>query len=203
MPDGYEYEVFVSYSRKKLWPEWIENTFMPLFEHHLNNEIPNAKIFIDYEMETGCNWPAKLAEGLSRSKILVGLWCKPYFASVWCLTELSLMCAREGGHGFNTQGNPQRLIVPASIHDGDDFPENAKEIQQAQLQKHSHVWVAEGSKTKEELSRIIQGWMPDVVTAIGVAPDYDDNFAALAYGEFMDTFRAESVDQLTVPNVGS
>ena len=73
MADCYKYEVFLSYSRKKLWPKWIENTFMPLFEHHLNNEKPEAKIFIDYEMETGCNWPAKLAEGLSQSKVLVGL----------------------------------------------------------------------------------------------------------------------------------
>ncbi len=201
MADGYEYAVFVSYSRKKLWPEWIKNTFMPLFAHHLNNEIPDAKIFIDYDMETGCNWPAKLAEGLSRSKVLVGLWCKPYFASEWCLTELSLMCAREGEYDFNTQGNPQRLIIPASIHDGDDFPVNAQEIQQAQLQEHSNVWVAEGSKTKEELSEIIRDWMPDIVKAISVAPDYNDNFATIAYDQFMETFRAINVDQLTVPNV--
>lgn len=203
MANGYEHDVFISYSRKKLWPEWIEKTFMPLFEHYLNLEIPGAKIFIDYEMETGNTWPANLANGLSQSKVLVGLWCKPYFVSDWCLTELSSMYAREQGCDFGTPTNTQRLIIPATLHDGEDFPEEAKLIQWKNLNDYSHVWLADGSKAKEELSKIICNWVPDIVKAIGAAPDYDSGWGTLAYDTFMETFRLANSDQTTVPSMGN
>jgi len=203
MSNNYEYEAFISYRRYGLWPEWVKDTFMPLFRHYLESEVPNAKVFIDYEMETGNVWPAKLAEGLSHSKILVGLWTKPYFCSKWCLTELSLMCAREQLCNFNTQNIPQRLIVPATLHDGDDFPESANKIQQRKLQKCSHVWLADGSKTKEDLSRIISEWMPDIRRVIDVAPQYNAEWATIAYKKFMETFKLTHSEQTTLPSIGN
>jgi hypothetical protein len=201
--DGYKYEVFISYRRCGLWPEWVENTFMPLFRHYLELEIPSAKVFIDYEMETGTSWPTRLANGLSHSKVLVGLWTKPYFCSKWCLAELSLMYAREKLCKFNTQNNPQRLIIPATLHDGDDFPESANQIQQKKLNKYSHVWLAEGSKTREDLSKIICSWMPDIRRAIEIAPQYKAEWATIAYKKIMRNFRIQDGEQDTTPNVGS
>jgi hypothetical protein len=203
MNNGYEHEVFISYRRLKLHIEWMQKIFMPLFSHYLELELPGARIFIDYEIETGCNWPAKLAEGLSRSKVLVGLWCRPYFDSAWCRAELSMMYARERKYNFNTQGNSQRLIIPATLHDGDEFPEEAKLIQQEQLQDYSHVWLAEGSQKKELLSTIICDWVPDIVKAIKVAPTYSTDLATIAYEEFMETFKLTRREQTALPRIGN
>ncbi len=203
MSNGYEYEVFISYRRLKLYVEWMQKIFMPLFSHYLELEHPRARIFIDYEIETGCNWPAKLSEGLSRSKVLIGLWCRPYFDSNWCKAELSMMYARELKYNFNTQGNSQRLIIPATLHDGDEFPEEAKLIQQKPLQDYSQVWLADGSKKKEDLSTNICNWMSDVGKAIKAAPEYSADLAKITYKEFIELFRLTHREQTTLPNIGN
>lgn len=203
MADGYKYDVFISYRRSELWPEWVENTFMPLFKHYLDLDRPGAKIFVDYEMETGNSWPIKLSEGLSHSKVLVGLWTKPYFVSEWCLAELALMYAREKECGFNTSSNSQRLIIPASLHDGGEFPDDARMIQQKQLQEYSHVWLADGSQKKEDLSTTICGWVHDIIKPIEEAPSYNADWAEIAYDEFMETFKLSACEQSSVPNVGN
>ena len=203
MADGYEYDVFISYRRLPMSIEWMQKIFMPVFKHYLVLNIPDAKIFIDYDIEAGCSWPAKLANGLSRSKVLVGLWNKPYFSSKWCKTELSLMYARERDIGFGTRENPQRLIIPASVHDGDDFPIAAKEIQQRQLQDYCVTWLANGSQKKEDLEVNISSWVNDVVRAINKVPGHNPAWAGIAYDSFMDTFASSNCEQNTLPNVGN
>jgi hypothetical protein len=55
---SYESDVFLSYRRHGEWPGWVRDIFMPLFSHWLGEELPrDAKVFVDYEIETGDSWP--------------------------------------------------------------------------------------------------------------------------------------------------
>ncbi len=203
--DGYEYEAFISYKRlDKESIKWMQEIFIPCFHRHLRLAISNtAKIFFDYGIETGSNWPAKLAEGLAKSKILVGLWCRPYFESIWCKTELSLMYARERKYKFATRKNPQRLIVPATLHDGDDFPKKARMIQPKDLRDYFNVRLAEKSPRMEMLETVIGNWMPDIVRAIKAAPNYSPGLSKVAYKSFMKAFSISSREQTKLPNIGN
>src|SRR5215510_11575348 len=69
----YEFDVFISYCRLSEWPQWVQNHFLPLFEHWLSNELGRkASIFVDYSMEGGVSWPPQLGQTLARSAVLVG-----------------------------------------------------------------------------------------------------------------------------------
>jgi hypothetical protein len=120
---SYEYDVFLSYRRHGEWPSWVRVIFMPLFSHWLGEELGrDAKVFVDYEIETGDSWPQKLGKSLGETRVLVALFSRQYFASPWCMRELQHVLSREQACGFRTAQNPAGLIVPASIHDGKDFP---------------------------------------------------------------------------------
>lgn len=205
MADGYEYDVFISYRRSGQWPEWVENIFIPLFKHYLEMDIPfrrEPKIFVDYEIDTGDSWPLRLAKEHSQSRILVALWTPSYFNSNWCMAELTLMYARENECGYRTRHQPEGLIVPATLHDGDRFPNKAKQIGWVNFQDCAHVWVAEGSETKEKLSRKICDWMPNVASAIKHVPDYNPDWIDIAYDKFMNVFEQENPEQGTLPSLG-
>ena len=76
------------------------------------------------------------------------------------------MRAREDECGFRTPELPEKLIVPAIIHDGDDLPDEARILNPLGLQKYANIRVAQNSPTLEELANLIQTWVPDIVNAI-------------------------------------
>lgn len=192
---AYAHDVFISYRHHKEWPKWIRNIFYDIFDHWLGEELGrDCSIFIDYQLETGHNWPAQLADSLSRSRVLVPLWSPQYFNSNWCLREIALFAAREQATGFGTEENSQRLIVPAAIHDKDNFPEAARLIQFKEIQELCNIRTAYGSETLEKLSNEIRKWAPDICHAINSAPVFNPDWTALAFEEFMDLFRNPSIN---------
>lgn len=198
---SYEWDVFLSYRRFGLWPVWVGKRFFPLFNHWLGEELGrNARVFWDADLETGSTWPVALATKLATSRVLVPLWSRQYFNSTWCKTEFALMCAREEMCGFSPH-QESRLIVPAILHDGDDFPPSAREIQAARLQEYSNVLVADNSQTLEELSDQIRNWVPDVVVAIERAPAFDASWQTLAVNRFMAEFEVPKAKQVELPSL--
>jgi TIR domain-containing protein len=198
----YEYDVFLSYRRYGEWPEWVRNVFRPLFAHWLGEEHPGVRIFIDYDIETGDSWPQRLGKALSESRVLVPLFSRQYFSSPWCQLELSQMCAREERCNLRTGENPSGLVVPAHIHDGDGFPQRAREIQAAKLQAYTNVRLARGSVTEELLSAEIRNWVPSIANAIGSAPAHDVEWNRLTTEVFVEQFRLGDSRQTALPSLG-
>lgn len=198
----YEYDVFLSYRRYGEWPEWVSQKFMPLFKHYLGEELGCIpKIFFDVEsIETGISWPARIQNSLARSRVIVPLFSKQYFSSEWCRHELAHMLARENKCGFATRECPEGLIIPAKIHDGKDFPFIIKNIQCLSLEHCSNVRVAKGSPREEELSCLIEKWMPDIVSAIERAPEYDKSWQELLFDEIVEKLY-QKPNQVSLPRL--
>jgi hypothetical protein len=200
---AYRWDVFLSYRRCDLWPEWVRDHFLPLLTHYLGEELGrDARVFVDTDViETGSAWPLRLAEGLSESRAMVCLWSKQYFNSPWCLAELAHMRARETACGFATPANPECLIVPAVLHDGDDFPHEVKHIQSRDFKAVSNVRIARGSLRDEQLGDTVRSWAPDVMKAVLRAPEFDPQWRSLAADRLMEMYRRAS-EQKTLPSLG-
>lgn len=120
---GYEFDVFISYSRLGSAPKWLTNHFFPKFRDCLVDQIaPAPKVFLDETMPRGVDWPAELEKALRHSKILLAVLTPPYFESKWCMAELRSMHAREKLLGLASAERPQGLIYPVLYSDSDNFP---------------------------------------------------------------------------------
>lgn len=125
---AYEYDVFLSYSRKAPVGDWVRNHFFPLLEMWLPQQLPyQAKVFVDAAMdeEPGVKWPDRLRSALLKSKCLVAVWSPSYFRSEWCVAEWKSMVAREAEEGIGVNTDPSRLVVPVRFNDGEHFPADA------------------------------------------------------------------------------
>jgi len=185
---AYEYDVFISYRRQRLKTEWLVDTFLPLFEDNLSNEIPvvlnrpMGKIFFDQKdvnldlrqfdsvsgIEPGADWQTSLREAIKRSACMLGVWSPPYFYSSWCNVEWKSFQKRQ-------QLTSRRAIVPISIHDGANFPQAARDHQWIDLS--DYTFVGEGfSKTTPyvDLQRQVRALARAVAQAIEGAPDFQD-----------------------------
>lgn len=191
----YEYDVFLSYSRDDVWKPFID-VFCSLFEDWLKIELGGkVKIFRDIVIESGVAWPEKLGNALSRSRVLVPLLSTMYFNSEWCVIELAHMRVREKKCGFSSIGCPEGLIIPAYIHDGDDFPEDIRRIQAVHLQKYTNIRMRVGSKREERLSELIRDWVPHIKKAIKRAPPYDPSWQCITTDEFVLQFKKKPKKQ--------
>lgn len=196
----YDYDVFLSYSRAMEWPVWVENHFLPIFRHWLSAELGyEARIFVDIQTESGISWPQKLDRSLAKSAVLVPLWSRNYFSSDWCTRELSLMRAREVHYNFRSISNPYGLIVPAIIHDGRELPWDIREIQHINLAPYVNIRMAKDSVAAENLSELIRDWVPDIKTAISMAPPCAENINSLDCETFVQQFKESAPKQSIVP----
>jgi hypothetical protein len=199
----YKYDVFISYRRYGLWPQWVKEHFLPIFQHWLGEELgKNVRICWDGNLETGNDWPPDLGDKLAASRTLVPLLSRQYFNSAWCKTELALMCARESRCGLIGGQLHKRLIVPAIIHDGEYLPQYVRVIQAAKLQDCANVLVAPESPTLEDLSNRIRSWVPDVVKAIRRAPKHDPHWTELSIDQFKRLFEVPKAKQGFLPRFG-
>jgi hypothetical protein len=200
----YQFHIFLSYRRHREWPEWVRDKFLPIFQHWLGEELgEDDRTFFDQEIETGTAWPHRLAQALAESRILVPLWSRQYFSSPWCRAELTHMLAREKACGFGTAKRPEGLIVPAIIHDGEDIPSYARQIQAVKLSHLANIRIAKNSSTEEELSAQIRNWMPEIVQAIRRAPIHDPGWRELATADFLTLFTAIEPKQEKPPSLGN
>jgi hypothetical protein len=121
---NYEFDVFLSYSRKGSSPAWVHNHFLPKLRDCITDEIGREPtVFVDQEMETGTVWPTRLAQVLTRSKILVSIYSAQYFQSKWCQAEWRSMAERERLLGLASPELARGLILPVLYSDSQNFPE--------------------------------------------------------------------------------
>jgi hypothetical protein len=120
----YEFDVFLSYSRKGSSPRWVHNHFLPKLRDCLTDEIGSEpRVFVDQEMEIGSLWPSRLEQELARSKILVAIYSAQYFQSDWCTAEWKSMAARESILGLACPELTRGLIFPVLYSDSHNFPD--------------------------------------------------------------------------------
>jgi hypothetical protein len=198
----YRYDVFLSYRRHTLWPEWVRIHFLELLLHYLGEELGrDAVVFCDNEIAAGNNWPNRLASALAHSRVLVPLLSRQYFSSMWCVSEFAFMRAREVRCGLGTPEEPGGLIVPALLHDGDDFPEAAAIVQPLDLRACASRYMSPDSAKKEALEELVARFAPAVVAAIYRAPPYDPTWLHLSAERFIELFHMPESRQHSVPRL--
>jgi hypothetical protein len=138
----YEYDVFISYRRSDPTLGWVKQHFLPLLTEWLPNCLPihhHAKIYGDWRLETGVEWPLALRHSLARSRCLLPILSPEYFRSRWCQAELKTMMERERVLGMRTAANPSGIIFPIRFFDGEHFPAGINNIQQFDLREWSYA----------------------------------------------------------------
>jgi hypothetical protein len=200
----YQYDLFISYRRFGKWPEWVRDHLLPKLTLYLGEELgEEPRIAFDEEViESGDSWPIALAQKLGRSKALVALCSRQYFASAWCKSELAHMMAREKACGLRSLTQSGGLIVPAVIHDGEDFPGEIAAIKPYPLQNFANPWIAFGSPTAEAFASAIRQWAPQVKSAIRRAHEFADKWETLALEEFLFLFSTRpALLQVSFPSI--
>jgi len=125
---SYQYDFFLSYSRKKPVGEWVRNHFCPELRQWLDSYTAQpTRIFIDEGIEVGDFWPNHLAAALGSSKYMIAIWSPQYFGSPWCYAEWQSMREREFLLGLQT--GISGLVFPVVFSDGKNFPPEAGQAQ--------------------------------------------------------------------------
>ncbi len=176
--DDYQYDIFLSYSRKNGVKDWVWNHFEPLLKMRLDGEMAvEPRIFIDNNMETGVKWPLDLQKKLLRSKCLVVVWSPQYFRSAWCMAEWKSMLAREEKLGLKTPENTRGLVYPVVFSDGEHFPTEATETRHKDLHKWNYPYeVFKESVEYLEFDRKIQEISKELSLWISEAPQWKKNW---------------------------
>jgi len=173
---SYEHDVFLSYNRKFPSEEWVEKVFYPFFVPYLADAL-NKDVFVfkdTEEITSGSSWPNHLKHALTHSKCMVSIFCPAYFRSQWCMKEFSAMYFRQTQPGYLTINNPNGLIVPLNIFDGEHFPPYVQELQIMDCKAYYRV--GDGFKLTPayiEFQALLQNWVYDVAKAVNNAPAWD------------------------------
>jgi len=178
MADDYEYDVFISYPHKEPALGWVFNHFEPTLKHWLGESIEHEpKIFVDFEIETGSDWPLELQKALKNSRYMVAVWSPRYFRSKWCVAEWQSMLAREKNFGFRTPQNPKGLIYPVKFFDGELFPEKAKRTQHIDLEEWNNPYLNfKDTKRYDGFVRKMQEVAKEVAKLVPIAPPWQTDF---------------------------
>jgi hypothetical protein len=198
----YQYDIFLSYRHDNEWPRFIKKHFKPKLSHWLDTKLEaKSKIFFDEQsIETGAAWPHSLADGLAYSKIMVCLWSKQYFSSLWCKAELKQMLLRRTAL-TKPNNAPPRLIIAVAIDDCDEVHDSISDIQKFPLQEYSDPWIADNSLADYYLSQEIRHLADHVATALLAAPEFDPNWPQ-EVGEDFDEVFINQVSQRDLPSLG-
>lgn len=178
---AYEYDVFISYRCKFPHGRWVIDTFLPLFKPFLEDalNVKEVKIFVDVEdIKSGQAWDSKIRNALIRSRILIPILSPAYFHSDWCKREFAFIDYRQIRCGYMTDENPDALIVPIRIFDGDSFPQYVKgRVQIRDFTNFSRVGI-EGAQVPRyiEFQDNLLSWVNDVALAYNRAPVWNDEW---------------------------
>lgn len=183
MPGDYEYDVFVSYRHRDPVFGWVKNHFFPLLEQWLPECLPvdhNLRIFIDFQLETGQNWPNALKRALKHSRCLLPILSPEYFRSSWCRSEWESMLDRERRLGFRTPENPSALIYPVRFFDGQHFPREAIDMQWKDLSDWNFP-VPSFAQTQAYLDFItaVKDAANDIAMLISAAPPWQNDWPTI------------------------
>jgi hypothetical protein len=169
----YRYDVFFSYKRdpeSDAWHQKVKEKLEYWLRHELNR--PQVEVFFDTEdIRTGQRWHHKLDDALKSSKCIACIWSPVYFQSKWCVSEWTTFEAR-------SQSTGRDLVGPARYHDGDFYPQSAKDRQAPDFSEFastistfwSSVWAVDFEKQH------LRPFARDIASLIRSAPDFDPDF---------------------------
>jgi TIR domain len=201
---AYKYDIFISYKRHPETLGWIRRHFLPLLDLRVGLALGrDPKIYVhevNQQIPAGALWPQHLGEELGASKVLLALWTKTFFNSVWCAKEMSHMLGREQTAGSRAAGNRYGLVIPAIIHDGEDFPQTLSYVERMDIKSCYNTRMREDSPKAEELSDLIEIHAQGIADAIQHAPQWDSVWPQVAADAFFDQFyKINSPVQTEVP----
>lgn len=186
---AYQHDVFISYRRDDLTRAWIEKHFIPLLSAHVFLELGrHPNFYIDVQLESGTTWPVSLGMALGTSRTIIPLWSKTYLNSVWCSCEISHMLEREIKTGSRTVQNPEGLVFPTIIHDGETMPINLSSIQKVEIQDCFNLKMSPDSPKAELLAEKLQPLAKAIAGAIEHAPDWQADWKIDAANAFYHQF---------------
>ncbi len=197
----YAYNVFLSYRRCNYWPQYVRETFLPMFEHWLATALgdDDAKIYHDQAIETGEEWPLHLAHGLAHSKVMVCLLTRQYWTSEWCKLELSQMLARR--KALTGDSGPPPLVLAVLLHDSEKLHASLASIQRFPLQDCACPWMTPKSEKVALLSDRLKALANDVARAVDLAPGFNPEWSRLTASEFWQLFNRQN-KQESPPGLG-
>lgn len=182
---AYTHDIFISYGRDEEVRQWLIDHFVPLLKTNLRFELgrePN--VFFDEQIKAGQIWPLRLAEAISKSRILIPLWTRTFLSSEWCALELSHMLARSRFKGES----PYSLIVPVTIHDGETIPSDLSIIQKIEINKIFTVRMHRDSSSSEKLSQVLYSKASDIASVINKVPDWRNDWKIEAENVFFQLY---------------
>ena len=177
---SYEYDVFLSYYKRKPVGPWVHEYFLDFFPAYLTEAMASTlqrevRIFWDTkEIQAGEDYPSRLKRALARSKCLVAVWSPNYFYnSKWCQYEYNVMRYREQQLQYRTLKNPHGLVFPVVVHDGEHFPDYAQRTQFFDCREYAVV--GQGFKKTEsyiEFQTGMRDWTTEVAESLRKAPEW-------------------------------
>jgi hypothetical protein len=147
---NYEWDVFISYRRGGITKDWMP-FFLDLFPKYLDETLVDRDVRIYWDIngiENGDNWKNNIKNALATSRCLVSILAPTYFKSEWCTKEMAVIYNRQIKLGYTSVHNPGGLIIPITIHDGDDFPSFFKDIQMLDCNNYCYSIPLEEAKKK-------------------------------------------------------
>jgi hypothetical protein len=183
---GYEWEIFVSYTRRVPVQGFVRDCFKHVLEERLGLLLPQApRIFIDENLEAGVRWPDALADAHAKSKVLIPVFIPAYFFSDWCIAELHSMLCREGHIRREARlsgQNPNlcRLVFPVLLAAVSQFPfpQYAQNRQMVNLTAFNAVPQGALRKNKAFITSV-DGLATSLVNVMYPGPRFEPNWPRL------------------------
>ena len=168
----YKYDAFFSYKRHSESDDWhkeLKNKLEFWLSHELGRQ---AYIFLDTEdIKTGHRWRTKIAGALAESRCLVCIWSPMYFQSKWCVAEWRTF--EERGETMNCD-----LVVPARFHDGQHYPQAAKDRQTSDFRNFVSTvptfWETRSAAEFESLK--LRPFTEELAASVLAAPEFSIDF---------------------------
>lgn len=201
--DGsYRYDVFLSYSRSGQWETFVDEVFEPILNHWLGEELGRTPtVFKDRaELSIGQNWRDTLEGALRASRVMVTLWSRQYFSSEWCRRELCFMLAR--AEEFRRRAAFDRIILPATIHDGRRFPAFLSGLQGINLSRYADPFMTNHSVLREGLSAQVQEFAGAAATAIEAVSHESCRWNVVYESRLALFTEYEKTTQASLPSLG-
>jgi hypothetical protein len=128
------------------------------------------------------------------------LWTGDYLSSIWCTEELGNMLVREQKTKLRTAAHPHGIVIPAFIHDGENFPPDLGHIQHFEIKQCFNVRMARFSPRAEELAAALGNQAKAIAACIKNAPPWRPAWPRDTARKFFRRFHQQvESEQTTVP----
>jgi TIR domain-containing protein len=184
---------------------WVPEHLVPFVRSFVGYELNRpVSIFFDRDgIAVGDTWALKLRKALVHSRCLMTIWTPLYFHSEWCRRECAIMLYRETRLGLRTAAQPEGLVVPLNVFDGQHFPPRAKTIQWFDLRDY---WIAgpafPASSQYVNFQQQLRTLAPQVAGAIRRAPPWQARWQKVTwYDVDVSDLQPPSADNFDFPGI--